>query len=602
MTRVDDFAPIGDYAALGDGRTVALVARDGRVDWWPLPTLDSPPAFAALLDPEGGGYVALAPEPGSVAEVNRRYRPDTNVLETTYTTAEGSVRVTDALDVGSMGLLPWNELARRVEGLTGQVRMRWAVVPGSRFGSASPWGVRRDGTTVFHVGDQHLALRSFDIGEPSVDGHSAAGSFTTEPGSRHLLAVVGTDDEPVFLPERGDVERRLDRTVVAWQRWADDLVDVGESREAVRRSAFALKLLLFAPTGAIAAAPTTSLPEALGGSLNWDYRFAWVRDSSFVLDALIRLGLHEEVHGAVSWLLGTIRGTPGDLRPFFKLDGRLAEDEETVDVEGYRHSRPVRVGNRATSQVQLGSYGDLFDTVHRYVREGHAVDVRTGRLLADLIDQCCDRWRRPDAGMWELPQTEHYTISKIGCWTALDRAVQLAEGGSLPDGHLDRWRLERDDVRAWVNEHCWSEEKQSYTMHAGTDDLDAATLLAARVGFDCGERLAGTLDAVRAELGRGPLVYRYSGAVGKEGAFLACSFWQVIAQAQLGRLEEARTTMRDLVDLTNDVGLLAEEMDPDTHEMLGNVPQGLSHLALVNAAFTLADCSASAGQGTQGDA
>lgn len=584
-SRQDGFVPIASYAALGDGRTVALVAEDGRIDWWPLPTLDAPPGFAAIVDPPSGGYVELTPE--GPATVERRYLPDTNVLETTFTSASGTVRVVDALAVGRSGRLPWSELIRQVEGVEGSVALRWAVRPGSRFETVRPWTEQKRGVVLLHAGDQTLAVRAYDAGELEVDGHGVGGRFTTSPGSRSLVAISSSNGAPVFASSCGDLEAHLAVTLDRWQEWSRSVHYEGRWSDAVRRSALALKLLHFADTGAVAAAATTSLPERIGGDKNWDYRYMWVRDTSFTADAFLGLRMHEEIQSVVNLLLDAVGRTRPGLEIFYKLDGSTPESERELRAPGYRGSRPVRSGNGAATQTQLGCYGDLFDTVLRYVEAGHLLDPGTGRMLADLADRCCDIWPTEDAGIWELHTDRHYTISKIGCWVALDRAVRLAEMGEIATGHAGRWAREADEVRAWTNEHCWSESKQSYTFYAGTDDLDAATLLAARTGFDRGERLAGTVRAVRRELGRGPLLYRYSGMDAEEGCFLACTFWVVDALTELGRLEEACTLMDEAVALTNDVGLLSEMMDPADGSMLGNVPQALSHLALVNSAVRL---------------
>ncbi|MFL6139454.1 MAG: glycoside hydrolase family 15 protein [Frankiaceae bacterium] len=580
--RVDGFAPIGGYAGIGDGRTVALVALDGCIDWWPLPTIDSPPAFAAILDPAHGGYVELAPD--EPYEVSRRYVGDSNVLETTYHARSGDVRVTDALTVGRAGRLPWGELARRVEAVGGDaVPMRWAVVPGTRFGSAAPWFETRQGSVLVHVGDQHLAVRCRHVGSPVVRDGRVSGRFVARSGERGLLALAGADDGPLFLAAPAAVDDRIDRTVASWDDWARQIAYQGPWRTEVVRSALALKLLLHSPTGAIAAAPTTSLPERIGGDKNWDYRYMWVRDASFTLDAFISLGLHEEVQAAVSWLIGSLHRTAPRLQVFYKLDGTVPGAQELLDLPGYRGSRPVRSGNDAAGQTQLGTLGDLFDTIWRYVGHGHVLDPRTGQLLADLADHCCDVWRTEDSGIWELQQHRHYTVSKMGCWAALDRALRLHDAGMVPTGHRHRWIGERAAIRRFVDEHCWSAAKRSYTFYAGTDELDAATLLAGRSGFDTGERLAGTVAAVRAELGAGPYLYRYTGMAEEEGAFVACSFWLANALAVLGRPKEAAEAIDGALGAANDVGLLAEMVDPATGELLGNFPQGLSHLALVGA-------------------
>ena len=584
-TRTNGWAPIEQYGLLSNGRTIALVAADGRIDWWPLPSTDSPPVFAALLDPQHGGRLELRPQ--GEFTVTRKYVGESNVLATTFHTSTGTARVTDALTVGRAGRLPWGELVRRIEGLEGSVPMTWAVHLGTRFDTAEPWVQTTPDAVVVHCGDQHLALLCSQIGDPHVDRQAVSGSFTTCAGSRSTFAISSSDNAPTYLPPLVDVEERLDRTVQDWHRWAGAMSYQGRWRQQVRRSGLALKMLLAEDTGAIAAAATTSLPERLGGDKNWDYRFMWVRDSSFTVDAFLRLGLHEEVQAAVTWLLGAVRATAPDLKVFYRLDGSVPAGEHTLSVPGYRDSTPARAGNGAAGQVQLGTFGDLFDSVWMYVQAGHVLDPPTGRLLADLADRCCDIWSTPDAGIWELHVDRHYTISKIGCWVALDRAVQLHERGQTATGHAYRWADTRDAIKAWVNEHCWSPSKGSYTFYAGTDDLDAATLLAGPTGFERGPRLADTIAAIQRELADGPFVYRYTGMQHEEGAFLACTFWLVNALSASGDAAAATTLMDQAVGLTNDVGLLSEQMDPATGAMLGNIPQGLSHLALINAALAL---------------
>ncbi len=584
-SRIDGWAPIQNYGALSNGRTIALVATDGQIDWWPLPTMDAPPVFTALLDPIRGGYLELRPE--DPFEVTRRYVGDSQVLETTFHTERGSVKVTDALTLGISGRLPWGEIVRRIQGLDGEVAMRWAVRPGTRFDTARPWTEQHDGAILLHCGDQHLALLAFDIGEPNVLPHLVRGRFTTSPGSVSTFGLTAADNEPVYVPTRAEIEARLDRTIDSWHTWAATMSYDGPWRAPVRRSGLALKLLHFADTGAIAAAATTSLPERLGGDKNWDYRYMWVRDCSFTVDACIKLGLDEEVQGAISWLLRCVRSTTPGIKVFYQLNGDQPTPERHLDAAGYRNSEPVRAGNRASTQIQLGTFGDLFDSIWQYANAGHLLDPPTGRLLADLADRCCDRWQTIDSGIWELTTRRHYTISKMGCWVALDRAVTLHARGHIPTTHADRWARERDTIKAWINANCWSRAKQAYTFYAGTDDLDAATLLAGSTGFDRGERLAGTVAAVQRELTHGPLVYRYTGAETEEGAFVACTFWMVTALAALGRRTEGCELMDEAVHLANDVGLLSEQIDVATGAMLGNFPQGLSHLSLINAAFAL---------------
>ncbi len=582
--RVDGYADLRAYAAIGDGRTVALIALDGSIDWFPVPTLPTRPVFAALVDAPHGGRIELHPVDDYT--VTRRYVPGTNVLQTTFTTATGRARITDALVTGVAGRLPWAELARRVDGLKGAVVLRWSVAPGTVLGTASPWVEHTVQGPVIRVDGVMLGVRGIDHGPSAAKGQAIAGAFTTSGGSRHLVVVTATEREPLHMVTPEIVDRGIDRTIANWKAWSDEFSWQGDWSEAVLRSALALKLLIYSPTGSIAAAATTSIPESREGSKNWDYRFAWVRDLAYTVRALICFGLREETHAAVSWLLTTIREHGPELHIFFALDGSVPEGVSHPDVPGWRDIGPVVVGNGAQGQLQLGVYGDLFDVVHAYVDDGNLLDAETGRLLASIADRACDNWQRPDSGMWELEDQQHYTSSKLGCWQALDCAVHLAELGQLPGGS-QRWAAERERIRAWVETNGWSETRQSYVMYPGSERLDASVLLHAASGFDRGERMSATIDAIDSELGRGPLVYRYSGMQREEGTFVACAFWMAGALACIGRIEEAKARMGELVALGNDVGLYAEMMDAETNEFLGNLPQGLSHLALINAAITI---------------
>jgi GH15 family glucan-1,4-alpha-glucosidase len=594
VKRTDGFAPIGAYAAIGDGRTAALVAADGSVDFLSLPALHSPTTLAALLDPDRGGRFALEPE-GSF-ESERRYVGRTNVLETTFQTADGAVRVTDALDLQAGGLLPWVELARRVEGVAGEVTLRWRVEPRFDWGRVEPRIVRRRGRPVADGADVQLGVHLWGAGESEIADGSIFGSFTVRPGERALLALCATHDQPLPFPERDDVERRIDETVGHWERWLAGWHYDGPWQEQVARAALALKLLVYSPSGAIAAAPTTSLPERIGGDRNYDYRYAWVRDSAYTLDALMRLGLPEQVHDSFTFLLGATATTAPDLRPFYSLEGREAQRFEELPLRGYRDSRPVRYGNAAASQLQLGSWGDLLETADLYVDHGNALDNRTADLLRDCVDRLCVIWPDADSGIWELDDHRHWTSSKLSVWMALDRALKLVELGQIPGTHAPRWRDEREKTRSFVEKRCWSEELGAYAAHAADPKmLDAAVLRMVRMGWArvAPERVARTIDTIRERLGAGgPLLWRTSEHAGQEGAFLACSFWLVEALARTGRASEARELMDELVRLGNDVGLLSEEVDPESGELLGNFPQGLSHLALVNAAGAVEDAEA----------
>ncbi|GAB48334.1 glycoside hydrolase family 15 protein [Mobilicoccus pelagius] len=582
----DGYAPLRTYAAIGDGRTVALIAQDGGIDWLPLPGIDGIPAFSALVDAPLGGRLTLRPVEDFTT--TREYVEGTNVLVTTFTTASGVVRVTDALTTGLAGRLPWSQLARRVDGVRGKVEMTAEFAPGTAFRCASPWVRETIHGHVLRLGGLTLAVRAGEDIEVDVHDNHIGVRLTLSKGSRHVLGLVATQDEPLFLAPPDDVDRAVDRTIDSWERWSSEVSCSGPWDEEVRRSILALKMLVHAPTGALVAAATTSLPECATAEKNWDYRFAWVRDTAYALKAMFRFGLREETHAAISWMLRRIREQGPEPQIFYTLDGEKPPPTETItDAPGWRGIGPVKNGNGAADQLQLGIFGDLFTIVRLYVDNGHVLDTPTGRALADIADQACDWWRRPDAGMWELPQTEHYTTSRLGAWEALTSAAHLAEAGQIP-GDAERWRAEADRIRTWVEENCWDETRKTYTWYPGSQGLDASILLHAVSGFDRGERMSSTIDALRTELGAGPHLYRYSGMREEEGAFVACSFWMVSALHLVGRTDEARALMDELVaTVPNDVGMMAEMIDPATGEFWGNLPQALSHLALVNAAMTL---------------
>jgi GH15 family glucan-1,4-alpha-glucosidase len=587
------YAPIREYAAIGDGRTVALVALDGSIDWLTLPNLDSPSVFGAILDTRRGGRFAL--EPAVPSTSTRRYLPDTNILETTFTADEGVVRVTDGLLFHEPGLASDREIVRHVEGISGSTPMRWSVEPRFGYGAARTSVADRGGVAVATSGRDALGVRSFDAGEPQVDGDRIAGAFDISAGSEATLAVTTARAEPLVFPGRDEIVARLEATGAAWRRWVGGLRFEGPFRDAVLRSGLALKLLVFAPSAAIAGAATTSLPEDIGGVRNWDYRFSWIRDSAFTLGAFLALGYPTEAAAYFWWLMSASQLSTPRLRVLYRLDGGPQARERTLDLEGYRGSKPVRVGNAAAEQLQLDIYGSLLESAALYVSMGNVLDRDVATRFAKIADLVADSWHRPDSGIWEVrSEPRHFTQSKMMCWVALDRAIALAGAWTVAGDRVSRWTAERDAIRAFVEERCWSDERSTYLRGGDGDDLDASVLQASLLGYvdPTGPRMLGTLDAIDRELRDGPYVMRYSGEdglPGREGAFLTCSFWFAEALARAGRVEAATDLLERLVELSNDVGLYAEEIDPADGSFLGNFPQALPHLALVGAASAVAD-------------
>jgi GH15 family glucan-1,4-alpha-glucosidase len=596
QSRVEGYAPLREYAAVGDGRTVALVASDGSIDWLPLPDLDSASVFAAVLDCKRGGRFEL--EPTVAYEVQRRYLPGTNVLETTFRSAAGTVRVTDAMTLPDAGVYPFRELQRRVEGLAGRMPVSWRVGPRFDYGQTRPRFGTRFGIPVATAASGALALCCFGVGEPQLQADGWAGRFEAVEGSAALLALSFAHQEPLVFPRRGELDRRFEQTCASWRGWSAGRTYAGPFREAVLRSALALKLLVFAPSGAVAAAATTSLPEEIGGERNWDYRYSWIRDSAFTIDAFLQLGCPAEARAYFWWLMHATQLTAPRLRVLHRLDGGTRVHERSLPLSGYRGSRPVNVGNGAAGQLQLDTYGELLQTAWLYVRGSNRIDRDIGRRLAGLADHVCATWRQPDSGIWEVrSQPVHFAQSKMMCAIALERAAELAEQNLIPRRRLMRWRSEAAAVRAFVETRCWSDERRSYVRYAGGDELDASVLLAVvhRYTDPQEERLRATIAAISRELRTGPFVRRYTGddgVSGSEGAFLACSFWLAEALARSGRTDEAGELLDELIALANDVGLYSEEIDPASGAFLGNMPQGLSHLALISAAVALAEAEA----------
>ncbi|MFI6871835.1 glycoside hydrolase family 15 protein [Streptomyces sp. NPDC050400] len=584
--------PIEDYALIGDHQTAALVGRDGSVDWLCLPRFDSPACFAALLGDDENGHWRLAPV-GAGDCTRRAYRPGSLVLDTEWETDEGSVRVTDFMPQRDRA----PDVVRIVEGLSGRVTVRGTLRLRFDYGSVVPWMRRADGHRVAVAGPDSVWLRS----EPAVrtwgESFSTHSEFTVEQGERVAFVLTwhpSHEDRPPLV----DPHEALRHSLEDWRAWSDRCRYEGPHREAVLRSLLTLKALTFAPTGGIVAAPTSSLPEEIGGVRNWDYRYCWLRDATLTLGALVSAGYLDEAEAWRDWLLRAAAGDPADLQIMYGLAGeRRLPEHELPWLSGYHDSRPVRTGNDAVQQLQLDVYGEVVDSLALARRSGLKAQPHAWRLQLALLDFLEDAWRQPDEGLWEVRgPRRHFVHSKVMVWVAVDRTVRALEDDPQLPGDLDRLRKLRDDVHRDVCERGFDAERGTFTQFYGSTELDASLLLIPRVGFlpPDDPRVVGTVDAVREELAHHGFLRRYSsdatvvdGLPGREGAFLVCSFWLADALHMTGRTKEARELFERLVALGNDVGLLAEEYDPVGERQLGNFPQAFSHIGLVGTALTL---------------
>ena len=581
---LEGYLPLEAYAALGDGRSVALTGWDGSVDWWCVPNMDSPPLFDRLLSPDEGGYFSITP--AANYRVERRYVTDSNVFETVFITDTGRARLVESLNSGPAGRLPWAELARRLEGQEGTIDFDINIRFGTRAGTARPYLSSTANGRVFHV-DRVLGmfLHGGSINIEREDDLGIKATVRISKGERQVLAIIAGQDEPLVIPPLALIDERIDGSDREWRQWTKGLIYSGPHRGLVTRSALTLKLLLSSYSGSIMAAATTSLPERIGGDKNYDYRFAWMRDAGYTIGAFLSIGAQPEAKAAFAWLINRL----GEHGPHvcYTLDGGLASVAKFIDLPGYKQS-PVRVGNDAAEQFQQGVYGDIFETAKLFVNTGNILDSRSAMILSKLADVCADGWQQKDCGMWELPEKRHYTMSKISCWQALSRAVELANDGHLPTTCCDRWGRERDRILEWIDDLCWSEDRQAYVFYPGSDGLDASVALAARFGFPRPERIRSTLDALNRELGCGAFHYRYSGVDQEEGCFLACSFWIAEALAIDGQQKRAEEMLLNTVGgLDRGTGIYSEMIDPHGRHYLGNLPQGLTHLALLGAATTI---------------
>src|SRR3954453_5720207 len=476
--RHDGYAPIEDYAVIGNKQTAALVALDGSIDWLCLPGFDGPSVFAALLDPQLGGRWEL--KPAVSFRTSRRYSGDTAVLETTFVTDGGTVLVRDLMSRGASRPIDGTEVVREVECLSGEVPVRWRLEPRLDFKGKEPEIGRDDRAFVLRGDGLLLTLLAWDFGDGQVRAGGVEAGATLRQGDKALLALSSFHDRPFVLAERDAVERRIEDTCRFWRDWSTGVRYEGPWRDAVRRSAFALNLMVHEPDHSMIAAVTSSLPERVGGDKNYDYRYAWVRDTTFAMDSLVRIGYPDEVHGMLTWLLHTARRTHPRVHTFYGLDGRVHDQADVLDDwAGYRGSKPVRVGNDAGAQLQLGNFGDVMQTTWLFLREGNRLDPESAEQLADIADLLCDLWRNEDSCIWELDDRRHYTQSKMASWLGLHRALQLAEHGHLSGDHTARWRAEADALRDFIDSDCFDAKLGIWKRGADIDGVDAAVLLMA---------------------------------------------------------------------------------------------------------------------------
>jgi GH15 family glucan-1,4-alpha-glucosidase len=580
--------PIEDYALIGDGQTAALVSRGGSIDWLCLPRFDSPACFAALLGGPEHGHWTLAPRAAPRA-VRRRYRGTTLVLETDFETDDGAVTVVDCMPPRTEAPV----LVRQVIGRSGRVAMRMDLVIRTDYGSVVPWVRRSDRGIRAVAGPDALALTT-DLPLEG-EGLTTIADFTIAVGERRSLTLAWYLSHRA-PPEPVDPDAAVRETEAWWREWVGRSTYDGPDREAVLRSLVTIKALIYEPTGGIVAAPTTSLPEQLGGVRNWDYRICWVRDATFALYALVMGGYLDEARAWREWLGRALAGTPQQLQIMYGLAGeRRLTELELPWLPGYAGSAPVRIGNAAHAQFQLDVWGEMLDATLAAERAGLEPDPEGWRVITELMEHLESVWQEPDEGIWEVRgPRRHFTHSKVMAWVAADRMVKLSEARD-PEASTERWRALRAAIHADVCRHGFDPARGAFVQSYGARELDASLLMIPLVGFLPAEdpRVRGTVAAIERELTADGLVRRYTtgsgvdGLPSGEGVFLACSFWLVDNLVLLGRREEARRLYDRLLALRNDVGLLAEQYDPRARRQLGNFPQALSHIALINSACNL---------------
>jgi GH15 family glucan-1,4-alpha-glucosidase len=596
---VSGYNPIADYAIIGNCRSAALISRTGSLDWLCLPRFDSPSLFGALLDADKGGNFSIRPR--AAFRCRRRYVGDSNVLESTFETDTGVLRLTDLMPVRSeeakrRQLDPDHEVLRKVECTAGTIELEVCCDPRPNYACAVPRLVDRGALGfIYEDGAQVLVLRSeiplrVREGRPGV-----AGEAMLHAGERRFVSLAFAVREPAVLPQLDDAaEARVQESVRWWQAWADRCHYDGPYRAAVVRSALTLKLMTYAPSGAVVAAPTTSLPERIGSVRNWDYRYCWLRDAALTVGALFNVEQRTEAEAFVSWMLHATRSRRRDLQVMYDVYGeRRLHERSLPQLDGYAHSRPVRIGNGAHDQLQLDVYGQVVDSAYQYSEHvGTFERISTGRLI-ELGEVVCQNWRQPDEGIWEIRSgRRQHTVSKAMCWVALDRLLRLhnEHGLAMP---APKFARERSAIGEAIESHGWNPALQSYVATFDSEEVDASLLLLGLHGYAGAKtaRMRATLDRVWQELGSDGLLYRYrmtdDGLPPGEGTFTLCAFWAVELRARSGNLAQATQEFERILRVANDVGLFAEQVDVETGAALGNFPQAYTHASLISAALAL---------------
>jgi GH15 family glucan-1,4-alpha-glucosidase len=592
-----DYLPIAEHGIIGDLHSIALVGTDGRIDWYCCPRFDSPSVFGAILDKDKGGFYRIT-YAGEDWVPKQLYFPDTNVLITRFLTSGGVGEVQDFMPIQGGAAEHRHRLIRRVLGVRGAMRFRVEVYPRFNYARDDHETIFFENGVLFRSPSLSLALETAVPLDFANEG--AYGEFTLLPGETATFVLEQVPE--TYVPRKySETETReaFEETVRYWRRWLASSRYEGRWREVIHRSALTLKLMTYRPTGAIVAAPTTSLPEHIGGQRNYDYRYTWIRDAAYTLYALLRLGFTEEAAGFMDWLTDRFReprpAEMGPLQIMYGIDGAVELPEEILDhLEGYRGSRPVRVGNAAADQLQLDIYGELIDSVYLYNRDASPIHHAAWMDLTRIVDWVCENWDQADEGVWEVRSgRRHFTYSRLMSWVAIERAVRIALQRGLPSD-LERWRTTRDSIYHQIMSKGWHEERQAFVQHYDTEVLDAGVLVMPLVKFiaPTDPQWLSTLDAIGKELVSDSLVYRYNvdaspdGLEGEEGTFSICTFWYVEALARAGRLDEARLAFEKMLTYANHVGLYAEEIGR-TGEALGNFPQAFTHLALISAGHFL---------------